>query len=140
VLRGGIYAVAVFCVLAALGLVTSAWALLLVPVALLIAFVFAAIGMTCATFLKSPSQFDYIQLAVMPMFLFSTTFYPLSVYPEPLRIVVQCFPLYHGVELMRYLSAGMLPPSLLGHLAYLLVLAVVGVYGASRRLSTLLLR
>jgi lipooligosaccharide transport system permease protein len=140
VLRGGIYAVAFFCVMAALGLVVSAWALLLIPVALLIAFAFAAIGMTCATFLKSPSQFDYIQLAVMPMFLFSTTFYPLSVYPEPLRIVVQCFPLYHGVELMRYLSAGMVPPSLLGHLAYLLVLAVVGVYGASRRLSTLLLR
>ena len=78
VLRGGLYSVAFFGVLAAMGLVTSPWAVLLIPVALLIAFAFAAIGMTCVTFIRSPSQFDFINLAIMPMFLFSTTFYPLG--------------------------------------------------------------
>jgi lipooligosaccharide transport system permease protein len=140
VLRGGIYAVAFFGVMLALGLVTSPWAVLLIPIALLVAFAFAAIGMACATFLRSPSQFDFIQLAVMPMFLFSTTFYPLTVYPEALRVLVQCFPLYHGVELMRELSAGALNPGMLGHLAYLVVLAIVGVWAAARRLTHLLLR
>lgn len=140
VLRGGIYAVAFFGVMAAMGLVASPWAVLLIPVALLVAFAFAAVGMACVTFLKSPSQFDFIQLAVMPLFLFSTTFYPLSVYPGPIRVIVQCFPLYHGVELMRDLSVGFLTPGMLGHVAYLACLAGIGLYGAYRRLSRLLLR
>ena len=140
VLRGGLYSVAFFGVLAAMGLVTSPWAVLLIPVALLIAFAFAAIGMTCVTFIRSPSQFDFINLAIMPMFLFSTTFYPLSVYPEPIRVVVECFPLYHGIELMRGFAAGVLDLGMLGHLGYLVALAALGVYGAYRRISHLLLR
>jgi lipooligosaccharide transport system permease protein len=140
VLRGGIYAVAFFGVMLAMGLVTSPWAVLLIPVALLVAFAFAAVGMACATFLHSPSQFDFIQLAIVPMFLFSTTFYPLTVYPEPLRIVVECFPLYHGVQLMREFAAGSLNVGMLGHLAYLVALAVVGVWAAARRLTHLLRR
>lgn len=140
VLRGGAYAVAFFGVMSVMGLVTSPWALLLVPVAVLISFTFASIGMFCATFLRSPSQFEYIQIAVMPMFLFSTTFFPMSVYPDALQWLVQCIPLYHGVELMRGLSTGVLDLSMIGHLTYLLVLAGLGVYGAARRLSVLLLK
>ncbi|MFC4001435.1 ABC transporter permease [Prauserella oleivorans] len=140
VVRGGLYAVAFLGVMGVLGLVESPWALLLVPAALLVSFAFAAVGMACATFLRSPSQFDFIQLAVMPMFLFSTTFYPLSVYPEPLQYVVQCLPLYHGIEITRGLSVGVFDWSLLGHVGYLLVLAAVGLYGTARRLAGLLLR
>jgi lipooligosaccharide transport system permease protein len=140
VIRGGIYAVAFFGVMAAMGLVVTPWALLIVPAALLVAFAFAAVGMACVTFLRSPSQFDFIQLALMPLFLFSATFYPLSVYPEGLRIVVECSPLYHGVELMRGLSVGVLSPGMIGHVAYLVALAVVGLYTTSRRLGSLLLR
>lgn len=140
VLRGGMYAVAFFVVMLALGLVASPWALLLVPVALLVAFAFAAVGMTCATFLRSPSQFDFIQLAVMPLFLFSTTFYPLSVYPPPLQVLVQCFPLYHGIELMRELTVGAVSWGMLGHLGYLAAMAALGLWAAARRITHLLLR
>ena len=140
VLRGGLYAVAFFVVMLAMGLVTSPWALLLIPVALLVALAFAAIGMTCATFLRSPSQFDFIQLAVMPLFLFSTTFYPLSVYPPPLQVIVQCFPLYHGIELMREFAVGALSWGMVGHLAYLVAMAAFGIWGAARRITRLLLR
>lgn len=140
VLRGGLYAVSFFGVMGVLGLVASPWAILLVPVALLVAFAFAAVGMACATFLRSPTQFEFIQLAVMPMFLFSTTFFPLSVYPEPLQVVVQCLPLYHGVALMRGLSVGVLDPTMLGHVAYLLALCALGLVATSRRLAGLLLR
>jgi lipooligosaccharide transport system permease protein len=140
VLRGGVYAVAFFGVMLAMGLVTSPWAVLVIPVAVLVAFAFAAVGMACVTFLRSTSQFDFINLAVIPMFLFSTTFYPLSVYPGPIRLVVQCSPLYHGVALMRELAAGMPNVGMLGHAGYLVALAAVGLYGAYRRLSHLLLR
>src|SRR5919109_835825 len=85
---------------------SSPWALLMLPVAVLISFAFAAVGMALATFIRSPSQFDYISLAVVPLFLFSTTFYPLSVYPEDVQWLVQLSPLYHGIELLRQLGGG----------------------------------
>jgi lipooligosaccharide transport system permease protein len=111
-----------------------------VPVALLVALAFSAVGMACATFIRTPSQFEYIQLAVVPMFLFSTTFYPLSVYPESLRMVVQCSPLYHGIELMRGLSVGVVDPAMLWHVGYLVALAAFGMWATWRRIGTLLLR
>lgn len=139
VLRGGVYAVAFLGIAAAMGLLASWWALLMVPAALLVALAFSAIGMALVTFVKSTAQFDYIQLILTPMFLFATTFFPLSVYPEPLQWVVRCFPLYHAIELMRGLATGLLSPAMLGNLAYLLVLGGVGLWASTRRIAKLLL-
>ncbi|MDT7799298.1 MAG: lipooligosaccharide transport system permease protein [Actinomycetota bacterium] len=139
ILRGGVYAVAFLGIAAAMGLLASWWALLMVPAALLVGLAFSAIGMALVTFVKSTAQFDYIQLVLMPMFLFSTTFFPLTVYPEPLQWVVRCFPLYHAIELMRGLATGFLSPSMLGNLAYLLVLGGVGLWASTRRIAKLLL-
>jgi len=137
--RGGIYAVAFLAIAAAMGLLASWWALLMVPAALLVGLAFSAIGMALVTFLRSTSQFDYIQLGLTPMFLFATTFFPLSVYPEPLQWVVRCLPLYHAIELMRGLATGLLSASMLGNFAYLLVLGAVGLWAATRRIAKLLL-
>jgi lipooligosaccharide transport system permease protein len=137
--RGGIYAVAFLAIAAAMGLLASWWALLMVPAALLVGLAFSAIGMALVTFLRSTAQFDYIQLGLTPMFLFATTFYPLSVYPEPLQWVVRCLPLYHAIELMRGLATGLLSGSMLINLAYLLVLGAVGLWAATRRIAKLLL-
>ncbi|WP_326943339.1 MULTISPECIES: ABC transporter permease [unclassified Amycolatopsis] len=139
VLRGGFYAVAFLGIAAAMGLLTSWWALLMVPAALLVGLAFSAVGMALVTFVKSTAQFDYIQLVLTPMFLFSTTFFPLSVYPEPVQWVVRCFPLYHAIELMRGLATGILSPGMLGNLAYLLVLGGVGLWASTRRIAKLLL-
>lgn len=139
VMRGGIYAAAFLSVALSMGLLTSWWALLMFPVALLVALAFSAIGITLVTFLRSTAQFDYIQLVLMPMFLFSTTFFPLTVYPEPLQWLVRTFPLYHGIELMRGLATGILSPSMLVNLAYLLALAALGIYGSTKRIAKLLL-
>ncbi|WP_328617847.1 ABC transporter permease [Amycolatopsis sp. NBC_00355] len=139
VLRGGVYAVAFLGIAAAMGLLVSWWALLMVPAALLVGLAFSAIGMALVTFVKSTAQFDYIQLVLTPMFLFSTTFFPLSVYPEPLQWVVRCFPLYHAIELMRGLATGILSAGMLGNLAYLLVLGGVGLWASTRRIAKLLL-
>jgi lipooligosaccharide transport system permease protein len=80
-----------------------------------------------------------VQLAVLPLFLFSTTFYPLSTYPRWLQIVVECTPLYHGVSLIRGLCTGVVGPALFGHAVYLAVMGVVGLLVAARRLEILLL-
>ena len=139
-LRGGLYAGGFLVVMLVMGLITSPWALLALPAALLVAFSFAAIGMACTTFMRSWQDFDLVQLALMPMFLFSTTFFPLTVYPATVRVVVQCLPLYHAIELMRKLCGGVVAVGLLGHVAYFAVMAAVGVVVAARRLGILLLR
>jgi lipooligosaccharide transport system permease protein len=140
VLRGGVYATGFLAVMLVTGLLPSAWALLALPAALLVALGFAAVGMAATTYMRSWQDFDLVQLALMPMFLFSATFFPLSVYPRPLQFVVECLPLFHGVELMRGLTTGTLGWGLLGHAAYFAVMAVGGFLVAARRLGALLLR
>jgi lipooligosaccharide transport system permease protein len=139
-LRGGLYSVGFLGVMFGLGLITSPWGLLALPAALLAAFAFGAVGMAVTSFMRSWQDFDLVQLVVLPMFLFSATFYPLSVYPPALQWLVQAFPLYHAVELMRGLTAGVVGWGMLGHLGYFLVMAGLGVVVASRRLTVLLLR
>jgi len=138
-LRGGLYAVAFTGVMAALGLLRSGWAALAVPVALLIGFAFAGVGMACTTFMRSWQDFDYVLLAILPLFLFSATFYPLSVYPRPVAVIVEWTPLYQGVVLLRDLVLGVAEPSLLWRAAYLLAMGLTGLAVAGRRIARLLL-
>jgi lipooligosaccharide transport system permease protein len=139
-LRGASYSAAFLVIMAILGLVGSWWAVLALPAAVLIGFAFAAVGLAATTFLRSWQDFEFVQLAVLPMFLFSTTFYPLSTYPEVLQWVVRCTPLYHGIELVRGLVTGEVGWSLLGHAGYLVVMGLIGLAIGARRLSGLLLR
>jgi lipooligosaccharide transport system permease protein len=139
-LRGALYSVAFLSVMAVLGLITTPWALLAFPVAMLIALAFAAIGMGATTFMRSWQDFDLVNIVILPMFFFSTTFYPLSVYPRWLQIVVECLPLYQGVAMMRALTIGGVDVGILGHVAYFVAMTVVGGVVAGKRLRTLLLK
>ena len=108
---------------------------------MLVGLAFAAVGMACTSFMRSWQDFEFVQLAILPMFLFSTTFYPLSVYPRPLQLVVQITPLYQGIELIRPLTTGAgIGPDLLGHALYFVGLAALGLAVTSRRLEALLLK
>jgi lipooligosaccharide transport system permease protein len=138
--RGGTYSVMFLGVMLAMGLIGSWWGLLALPGALLIGFAFAAAGMAATTFMRSWQDFEYVNMAILPMFLFSGTFYPLSSYPGGLQWVVQATPLYHGVALERALVTGAVTPGLAGHVLYLAVMGGVGLWVASRRLGRLLLR
>ena len=73
------------------------------------------------------------------MFLFSATFYPITVYPGWLQLVVRCTPLYQGVVLARAADLGIWSWVLLAHVAYLVVMAIAGVLIVRRRLGQLLL-
>jgi lipooligosaccharide transport system permease protein len=139
-IRGGLYAIGFMGVMVALGLVVSPWVVLAVPAALLLGFAFGAVGMAATSFMKTWQDFDLIQLVVLPMFLFSGTFYPLEAYPEAIRLLVQVTPLYQGVDLIRALTVGAISPVLLVHVAYLSVMGIGGLVVTSRRLDKLLLK
>jgi lipooligosaccharide transport system permease protein len=139
-IRGGIYAIAFLLVMVVLGLAVSPWVLLTVPAALLIGFAFGAVAMAATSFMRTWQDFDLINLVILPMFLFSGTFYPIDAYPEALRVFVQLTPLYQGVDLLRSLAVGHLDPVLLVHVAYLALMGIAGLYLVSRRLDKLLLK
>lgn len=139
-LRAALYAVMFVVVMAALGLTSSWWTLLAAPAAVAIGYAFAGAGMALTTWMRSWQDFDFITLAVLPMFLFSGTFFPLERYPDGVEWLVQLTPLYHGVVLTRGLTTGALESEMLLALAYLLTVGSVGLLVASRRLGTILLR
>jgi lipooligosaccharide transport system permease protein len=138
-MRSAVYAAGFVVVMAAMGLVSSWWAVLAWPATWLIGFAFAGTGMALTTFMKSWQDFEYIQLGIVPMFLFSATFFPVTAYPGVLRWVIEATPLYRGVTLTRELTTGALSVDSLVSVAYLLVLGLVGLRIASRRLDKLLL-
>src|SRR6266581_80769 len=96
-------------------------------------YAFAAAGMAATTFMRSWQDFEFVTLAIVPLFLFSTTFFPLSVYPRPVAVLVECTPLYQAVTLMRGLALGMVGPGLAWRAAYLAVMGLAGLYLAGRR-------
>jgi lipooligosaccharide transport system permease protein len=139
VIRGVVYAVAFTVVMVVLGLVHSPWAVFAVPGAALISFAVAAVGVACTTYMKSWQDFDYVLLVAVPMFLFSATFYPLSVYPPVVAAIVRWTPLYQGVVLLRDLVLGVPSVDLLWRAGYLAVLGLAGLALAGRRIAKLLL-
>jgi lipooligosaccharide transport system permease protein len=139
-IRGGIYAIAFIVVMAVLGLIVSPWVILAVPAALLIGFAFGAVAMAATSFMRTWQDFDLVQLVILPLFLFSGTFYPIDAYPETLRVLVQLTPLYQGVDLLRSLVIGHLDWSLLIHVAYLAIMGIIGLMIVARRLDKLLLK
>jgi lipooligosaccharide transport system permease protein len=138
-IRGSLYAFAFMLVMLGMGLLKSGWAVLALPAAILTGFAFAAAGMAATTFMRSWQDFEFVMLVSLPMFLFSTTFYPLSIYPRALQVVVECTPLYQAITLIRGLTLGVVGPALLVPMAYLALMGVAGLLIAGRRVSRLLL-
>jgi lipooligosaccharide transport system permease protein len=140
VARGSVYSAGFVIVMTVLGLVASPMAILAIPGAILIGFAFAAVGAAATSFMRTWQDFDLVQLAALPMFLFSGTFFPITVYPEPVRLVIELTPLYHGVNLLRGLTTGTAGFEQLGNAAYLVGLALLGFTIAALRLRRQLLK
>ncbi|MFJ4208602.1 ABC transporter permease [Paenarthrobacter sp. NPDC089675] len=139
-LRGLLYATGFTAVMGVMGLLTSWWAVLVIPASVLIAFGFASFGMGITSFMKTFQQMDWINFFLLPMFLFSATFYPLSVYPQPIQWFIQAMPLWHGVELLRQISVGVFTPATAIHVGYYLVMIVLGIMLTTGRLRQLFLK
>ena len=138
-IRGLMYAAGFLVVMQVLGLNLAWSAVLALPAVLLIAFGFASLGMAITSYMKTFQQMDWIQFVLQPMFLFSATFYPITVYPEPIQYVIQALPLWHGVELLRGLTTGALSIAMLGHLLYFVVMVAIGMIFTTNRLKALFL-
>jgi lipooligosaccharide transport system permease protein len=137
-LRGALYSAAFLVTMAIVGLVHSWWALLAVPAGLLIAAAFAGAGIGGTTFMRSWIDFDFVNLALIPMFLFSGVFFPLSQYPDAVQVIVRVTPLYQGVVLERSFVLGHVEWSLFLNAAYLAIMAWLGLSIATRRLTRML--
>lgn len=139
-LRGAVYSAVFIVVMLGMGLVQSWWMVLALPATLLIGYAFAGAGMALTTWMKSWQDFEYIQLATVPMFLFSATFFPLETYPDAVEKIVAVTPLYQGVVLCRDMSLGTVGWDSAFAATYLAVMGSVGLAIASRRVGTLLMK
>jgi lipooligosaccharide transport system permease protein len=138
--RGFLYAIAFMVVAGSLGLIESVWGLLALPGAILIGFAFAGLGVAAVTFMRTWQDFEFLFLVQLPMFLFSATFFPISTYPDAIEWIVRFSPLYHAIELLRALNLGAIGWFQLVNVVYLVVLGVVGILIAQRRVGKLLLK
>jgi lipooligosaccharide transport system permease protein len=126
--------------IAAFGAVNSPLGILAVPVTVLVGIAFAAPIAAWGAYTESDASFVAIfRFLIIPMFLFSGTFFPIERLPGILEVVAYATPLWHGVDLCRQLTLGDVDPaSALGHLAYLLAFTAAGLgaayYSYRRRL------
>jgi lipooligosaccharide transport system permease protein len=140
-IRATIYAAAFIAVMLAMGLLISPWAILALPATLLASVAFCCAGLATTTYLRTVQDFDLpFGLVIMPMFLFSGTFFPISIYPPVIQVIVQLTPLYHAVQMLRGLTLGVVDWTMLIHVGYLLGFAAIGMVIARRRMATKLVK
>ena len=140
VVRALLYSAAFLFVIAVGGYLESWWAVLTLPGAFVIGFGFAGAGIAAVTWMRSWQDFEFVQLVMLPMFLFSATFYPITIYPKAIQWIVQVLPLYHGITLIRGLTTGIVGVTQLVDVLYLGAMGLVGMAIASRRIDGLLLK
>ncbi len=141
VTRACLYAAAFVVVMLCFGLVKSVWAILAIPVVMLIGTLFAGLGIIFTSMIRYIDFYSYYySMFVSPMFLFSGVFYPVETLPGWLQVVVKILPMYHAVELLRGLVLGRLSWSLAGHAALLMGVAAVLVVLAVRMFGRRMLK
>lgn len=138
VLRTGLYAIGFVGVMVVLGLIRSPWAILVIPLAMLIGFAFGTTTMVATTHMRTWNDFDLLQIVVVPLFLFSATFYPLEVLPRWAQVVTLASPLYHGVAALRQVSLGTVDWTLVPHVLVLSAMGWWGLRAGARRFDALL--
>jgi lipooligosaccharide transport system permease protein len=125
-------------VIAAFGGVDSYLGVLALPVVVLVGLAFTVPTAAYAATQNSDGAFvPYNRFIVIPMFLFSGTFFPVSRLPLPLEWLAYATPLWHGVDLSRELTLGNVHLlRALGHVAYLLLFVVAGLLWGERTYRT----
>lgn len=141
-LRLGINSTIFLAVMFLFGAVQSPWGVLALPVAVLTGMAHATGIFAFAARQQNDSGFAMLyRFGIMPMFLFSGTFFPVSQLPDWLEPVAWATPVWHGVDLCRDLALGEVDAASAGlHLTYLLVWVVGGFavahWSFRRRLGT----
>jgi lipooligosaccharide transport system permease protein len=140
-IRAALYAVAMFVIMLVTGLILSPLGILMIPAALLVAAAFAAAGLAGTSYLRTVNDFDVpMGLIVMPMFLFSGTFFPIDVYPTWIQVLMQATPLYHAINLIRGLSTGLVGPAQVWDFVYLVAFFAICMTIAMRQMERRLIK
>jgi lipooligosaccharide transport system permease protein len=139
--RGMIYGIGFVAVVGGLGLIPSfGGAVMAVIASTIVAFAFSALGMGITSYVKSFQQLDMINFLLLPMFLFSGTLFPLSIFPTWGQLIIQALPLRQGIELIRDAMSLNFSWALAGHTLYFAVMIIGGLFFTTRRLTALFLR
>jgi lipooligosaccharide transport system permease protein len=139
-MRGGAYATAFTIIMSALGLITTWWGILAIPAAIIVAFGFASFGMAITSYMKSHHQMNFFYIFLLPMFLFSGAFYPLTVFPGWGQAIIKALPLRQGIELVTRAMSGEFSIHLLVNVTYFIVMICVGLIFTTRRLNALFMK
>jgi lipooligosaccharide transport system permease protein len=137
-LRGTMYAASFIVCMALLGDAGSAWVVLCWPGAILTSLTFSCMGLAACTFMRTWQDFDLVVLVQLPLFLFSGTFFPVTLYPHWLGAIVTASPLYQSAALLRGFSLGHFQWIMVFRIAYLLAIALLCLSIASRRFRKIL--
>jgi lipooligosaccharide transport system permease protein len=118
----------VLAIIAVWGLVRGPLFLLIIPFSFLVGLLFASIAMCYSAVVPNMDYFNYTQfLFIMPMTLFSGTFFPTTILPQTVQLFAQLFlPLTHAINITRGLTLGM--PDLSMLLSFLWLAAVTFVF------------
>ena len=139
--RGTLYVIAFVLVMIGMGLVISPFLFLVIPASILIGAAFSAACLATTAYLRTVQDFDLpMGLVVMPMFLFSGTFFPISLYPQPIQLAMELTPLFHAVGLLRGLATGLLGWHELWDLAYMVAFGAIAMWIALNRLEQRLVK
>ena len=145
--RGSLYSGAFLVVVLALGelhgprILLSPTALLALPAAVLVAAAFSSMAICLCSFVRKREDFDMVMgVLVMPMFLFSGIFFPVTQLPTMLQVILQVVPLYHAVALLRALTTGAVNVVIVWHVAYLVLGGALAFLVAMRRLERTLIK
>jgi lipooligosaccharide transport system permease protein len=137
--RAGIYAFSFILCMALLGDTHSWWVLLCWPATIVVSMTFSGLGLAVATYMRSWLDFDIVAIVQLPLFLFSATFFPISLYPHWLGAIVAFSPLYQASALLRGIDFGQFGWIMLVRVAYLALLGLLGLRVASRRFARILI-
>ncbi len=136
--RGALYAASFIMCMILLGDAGSFWVVLCWPGAILTSLAFSCTGLAACTYLRNWQDFDLVALVQLPLFLFSATIFPLSLYPRWIQVIVFFSPLYQSASMLRSLALAQFHWSLVVPIFYLGLISLVGLRIAARRFERIL--
>jgi lipooligosaccharide transport system permease protein len=139
--RSAFSAVALLIMLTAFGLVSSPWAILILPVAFAAGLMFGSFGMTFTAITPSINAYNYyFTLFVTPCIFFGAVFFPPDRLPEVAQKIIWFVPTSHVSILFRAFAKGDLSPALLIDVLWIVVVTIVFFYLALVRMKRRLIK
>jgi len=139
--KSAISVTAILIVASIMGLVADAWAILVIPLAVIVGACFGSMALVVTALAKNYDFFlYYFTLLITPMLLLSGVFFPIDGMPEAVQGIAKSLPLYHALGLMRPLMIGQTPVDIGMHLLVLFGYIAIALPLAIRLISNRLLR